>query len=92
METKSFITIFFSILVLEIGDKTQIATLLYASKDKQGLLAVFAAASLALVVAAGVGVLAGAQMGKWLSPAALRWIGGLGFIAVGIWTLLGSER
>lgn len=88
MDLKTFSTVFFTILVLEIGDKSQLATLLYASKDKPELVTVFAAASLALVVAVGIGVFAGAQVGRWLSPAILRWIAGLGFIAVGVWTLL----
>ena len=46
------------------------------------------AASAALVLAAGIGVLIGAQLERFVSPAVLKFVAGLGFIAVGAWTLL----
>jgi len=91
MDLRPYWTVFFTILVLEIGDKSQIATLLYSSTEGRKPLLVFAAAALALVLATGVGAFAGAQLGRWLDPAVLRWISGVGFVAIGIWILV-SKR
>ena len=40
-----------------------------------------------LVLAAGIGVLIGAELERFVSPRALQIVAGIGFIAVGIWTL-----
>jgi putative Ca2+/H+ antiporter (TMEM165/GDT1 family) len=49
---------------------------------------VFAAAALALTTAAGIGVLVGAQMERFVSPHALKRLAGVAFIAIGVWTLV----
>jgi putative Ca2+/H+ antiporter (TMEM165/GDT1 family) len=88
---KSFIatmlTVAVSVFIAEIGDKTQLATMMFASDSKVSLWAVFLGSALALTAAAGVGVLAGAALSKVISPEALKLIAGIGFIAIGIWTL-----
>jgi hypothetical protein len=48
---------------------------------------IFAASSTALVLAAGIGVLVGGQLEKFVSPGTLKLVAGLGFIGVGLWTL-----
>jgi hypothetical protein len=53
-----------------------------------GKLTVFIAASAALVVATGIGVLAGGLLSQHVSPSTLKYVAGAGFIAIGIWTLL----
>ena len=88
MDWKLFLTVFGTVLVAEIGDKTQLATLLYASDAKHGKWTVLCAAMAALCVAAAIGVLAGQLVGKRLPPEVLRWVAGVGFIAVGVWTLV----
>lgn len=88
MDPKRFVSVFLTVFAAEMGDKTQVATLLYSSQEKGRAGTVFLAASLALVLASGLGVLAGAQLGRWMNPAILRWIAGFGFIAIGLWTLL----
>lgn len=80
-------TVAASVFVAEIGDKTQFATMLFASDGKANLWAVFLGSALALVAAAGIGVVAGAAISKLVSPDALKIIAGVGFIAIGIWTL-----
>jgi putative Ca2+/H+ antiporter (TMEM165/GDT1 family) len=88
---KSFITTLFtvaaSVFVAEIGDKTQLATMIFASDAKTSLWAVFLGSALALVAAAGIGVLAGSLISQYVSPQLLKIIAGIGFIAIGIWTL-----
>ena len=84
---RAFGTIFLTVFVAEIGDKTQLATMLFAAEGRSKWL-VFAAAALALVLAAAIGVLVGAQIERWVSPRTLKVIAGIGFIAIGLWTLL----
>lgn len=88
MELKLLATVFGSVLLAELGDKTQLATLLFASDRAVSKLAVFLAASAALVLATGIGVLAGGLVSQYVSPAVLKYVAGAGFIAIGIWTLL----
>jgi putative Ca2+/H+ antiporter (TMEM165/GDT1 family) len=83
-----YLAVFASVLVAELGDKTQIATLLYATDPAAGKLGVFLAAATALVLSSALAVVVGAQAGTWVSPKLLRTVAGLGFIAVGVWVLM----
>lgn len=87
MDLKILATVFASIFVAELGDKTQLATVLFAAEAELSKLTVFIAASAALVVATGIGVLAGDLVSQYVNPAALKFVAGAGFIAIGIWTL-----
>ncbi len=83
-----FGTVFATIFVAELGDKTQLATLLYAAKGEHPKLVVFAASASALVATSALGVLAGSILSQHLDPRILTWVAGIGFIAIGIWTLV----
>ena len=81
--------LFTSILVValaEIGDKTQLLSLLLAARYKKPLPIVFGI----LVATLANHALAGA-LGEWLrslfSPEALRWIVGVSLLAIAAWTL-----
>ena len=87
MDLKLFVTVFSTIFVAELGDKTQLATLLYASNAHNPKVTVFAASAAALVLTSALGVVAGAFISEHVSPKVLSWVAGLGFIAVGVWTL-----
>jgi len=86
MEYKVLLTVFAAVFVAELGDKTQLATMLFASDKEVNKLTVFVGASLALIVASGVGVLAGSFISQYISEKHLQYIAGAGFIAIGIWT------
>jgi putative Ca2+/H+ antiporter (TMEM165/GDT1 family) len=88
MDLKIFATVFASVFIAELGDKTQLATLLFSADRSVSKLTVFTAASLALLVATGIGVLAGEFVSGHVSPATLKYAAGAGFIAIGLWTLL----
>jgi putative Ca2+/H+ antiporter (TMEM165/GDT1 family) len=90
MEKSLFLTVFASVFVAEIGDKTQLATMAFAAGTPGSKWTVFAAASIALVLAAGIGVLFGGAVSRWLSPRTLSIVAGLGFVAIGVWTLRGA--
>lgn len=88
MTAKLFATVFVTVFLAELGDKTQLATLLYASKGGTSRLTIFLAASSALILTSGLGVLAGAGLSAWVNPRYLAWAAGAGFILVGVWTIL----
>jgi putative Ca2+/H+ antiporter (TMEM165/GDT1 family) len=87
MDMKLFATVFATIFAAELGDKTQFATLLYASEAQNPKLTVFLASAGALVLTSAIGVLAGSLISQYVSPKLISWIAGLGFIAVGVWTI-----
>jgi len=91
MDVKLFATVFLTVFVAELGDKTQLATLLYASDVSHPKLTVFAASAAALVLTSALGVLAGSLLAEHVSPKLVRWVAGAGFIAVGVWVLLARE-
>lgn len=85
---KTFVTVFVTVFLAEIGDKTQLATMLFSADSKTNNWIVFLGSATALVMAAGIGVIVGSQLEKFISPALLKWFAGIGFILVGIWTLV----
>jgi putative Ca2+/H+ antiporter (TMEM165/GDT1 family) len=88
MDPKLRLTVFVTVFVAELGDKTQLATMLYAADREVSKLTVFLGASLALVLASGIGVVAGSLLSEYISEKVLHYIAGLGFIVIGIWTLI----
>jgi putative Ca2+/H+ antiporter (TMEM165/GDT1 family) len=87
MDWKVLSTVFASVFIAELGDKTQLATMLFASDKEIGKLTVFAGASLALVVTSAIGVLAGSVISQYVSEKYLHYLAGIGFIVIGVWTL-----
>ena len=88
MDWKIFATVFGTVFLAELGDKTQLATLLFASKSAASLWTIFIAASVALVLTSAIGVAAGAVVSQYVSPKYLSYAAGIGFIAIGVWTLV----
>ncbi len=88
MEYKVLLTVFIAVFIAELGDKTQLATMLFAADKEVSKLTVFFGASLALIVASGIGVLAGGVVSHYISERQLHYLAGIGFIIIGIWTLL----
>ena len=82
MDWKVFATVFGAVFLAELGDKTQLATLLFASDQAVSKLTVFVAASAALIVATGIGVLAGGFVSQHVSPTALKYVAGIGFVLI----------
>ncbi|NCF26996.1 MAG: TMEM165/GDT1 family protein [Gammaproteobacteria bacterium] len=87
MDIKLFATVFGTIFLAELGDKTQLATLLFASKEPANLLTVFVGASLALIVASVIGVAAGSLVSQYVDPKHLSYAAGVGFMVIGVWTI-----
>jgi len=87
MTMKLFLTVFSTVFLAELGDKTQLATMLFASRAAASPWLVFFGASAALVLSTALGVAAGAGIAQYFSAKHLSYAAGVGFIVVGIWTL-----
>lgn len=79
--------IFVSIFLAELGDKTQIATLLFATDSKVSPVQIFLASAGALVVASAIAVLAGTFAKTYLQQIPLKLISGICFVLIGLWTI-----
>jgi putative Ca2+/H+ antiporter (TMEM165/GDT1 family) len=87
MDWRTFLTVFVTVFLAELGDKTQLATLLFATKAPSALLTIFLGAAGALVVTSAIGVAAGALLADYVNPKYLSYVAGIGFIVIGVWTL-----
>ncbi len=88
MDWKVLVTVFSAVFIAELGDKTQLATMLFAADKEVSKWTVFFGASMALVVASAIGVIVGSTLSAYVSEKLLHYIAGTGFIAIGVWTLL----
>ena len=87
MDIKVLLGVFTFIFIAELGDKTQLATMLFAADKEVNKFTVFLGASLALILASAIGVLAGSLISQYMSEKYLHYIAGFGFICIGFWTL-----
>ena len=86
------ISIFVAVFIAELGDKTQLATVLFATEGDHSPWTVFFAAAGALVLSTAIAVLLGTFAGKFLEDLPLKLIAGSGFILIGIWTVVEHFR
>lgn len=87
MDWKIFSMIFVTVFIAELGDKTQLATMLFATEKEVSKMTVFLAASAALIVASALGVLAGSLLSEYINERYLHYMAGVGFIGIGMFTL-----
>lgn len=88
MDLKILTTVFTSVFIAELGDKTQLATMLFATDKATSKWTVFFGAALALILTSAVGVAAGSIVSQYVSEKTLQIVAGTGFIAIGLWTLV----
>ena len=88
VQYKLFITIFITVFIAELGDKTQLATMLFASDKEVNKWLIFAGASLALITTSAIGVIFGAAISNYIGEKFLRYIAGAGFILIGVWSFV----
>ena len=81
--------VFVSVFLAELGDKTQLATLLFATDPTVSKTGVFLAAAGAQVTSSLLAVVAGAVIGSWIPAERLKMVAGIAFVAIGAWLLLG---
>jgi len=81
-------TIFLTVFIAELGDKTQIATLLLASDKNNNAFLVFLFSSLALVSSCAIAALLGNCCAKYVEILPLKLIAGIGFIILGVMSII----
>ena len=80
-------TVFGVVFLAELGDKTQLATLLFAARSPGNLIVVFLGSSHALIVATAIGVTVGSLVARFPSPRLLSVVAGAGFVLIGLRTI-----
>ncbi|MEM7002480.1 MAG: TMEM165/GDT1 family protein [Pseudomonadota bacterium] len=88
MDWKTLAVVFGTVFLAELGDKTQLATVLFAADREVSKWLVFAGASLALIATSAIGVLGGGLFEQYVNERTLKNVAGAGFIVIGIWTLV----
>lgn len=89
---KTLWIVFLSILIAELGDKTQLATLMFSVDRGANRLGIFLASSSALVLSSLMAVIVGSQLTHWINPKILKLFAGIGFIGIGLFTLWNLHR
>jgi putative Ca2+/H+ antiporter (TMEM165/GDT1 family) len=85
----AFLTVCLSVFIAELGDKTQLATALFAADGARSKWLVFFASSAALVASA---TLAGSAAREFFAGPSLKLIAGAGFILIGAFIIWGALR
>lgn len=78
-----YVSVFLIVFLAEFGDKTQLATVLFATDNHANRLMVFFAATSALVISTALAVFLGAGAEKYLSVLPLKLFAGIGFLLIG---------
>ena len=85
---KAALTIFVSVFLAELGDKTQLATLLFATDRDRSPVLVFAAAGGALLLSTLLAVVLGRVAASKLESWPLDLLAGLAFMGLGGWMVV----
>lgn len=85
---KDFLLIVWTIFLLEFADKTQLATISFATR--QNPLLVYVGVVLGLSIATIISVAVGKAIGLALPAKFTKLVAGILFIIVGIWTIFGK--
>lgn len=86
---KAIGTAFLMVFLAELGDKTQLSTMLLASKSKS-IWYTFIGSASALVLSSLIGVLAGATLNKYIPPSYIQIASGAVFIIIGFLLVFGK--
>lgn len=86
---KTFLLTFCMVFLAELGDKTQLATMLMAAKSDSCLL-VFLGSALALAASSLLGVLAGSIITKYVPQTYIHYASGIAFFVIGILLISGK--
>lgn len=87
MDWKILATVFTSVFIAEMADKTQLVTLLFAADREVSKWTVFFGSASALVLTSAIGVIAGSLLAQAINVKMMSIVAGSGFILIGIWTL-----
>lgn len=88
---QSFLVIFITVFLAEMGDKTQLATMLMSAQSASPWSIFFGSAS-ALITASLISVLLGDWLTRLVAPETLQLVAGSGFILIGCFVLFQELR
>jgi Ca2+/H+ antiporter, TMEM165/GDT1 family len=89
MDFKIMLTTFGSILLAELGDKTQLATFCFAAESKSKF-AVFLGSASALVLTSAMGCLLGSLVSRFVPANYMNLGAGALFVVLGLWMIFSS--
>ena len=84
---QEFLAIAVVVFLAELGDKTQVATLLFASDRQHHPSVVFLATVSALMASTAVAVVLGMAAERYLTAIPLQFVAGLCFVLLGLWMI-----
>lgn len=84
---QAFLVSFGAVALAEIGDKTQLLSLVLAAKFKRPW-PICAGILIASLLSHAIAAELGAWLAHWMTPEVQRWLIGLSFLAVAAWALL----
>ncbi len=76
-------TVFLAFFIAEFGDKTQLATISLAAQY-QNAVSVFTGATLGMLLADGIGIIAGVVLGKHIPQKTIKWVSTTIFLIFGL--------
>lgn len=79
------------VFITELGDKTQLATLIFAADQTTSKVGRFLVSAGGLVLSSVIAVLVGSQLSVYVPLRALKLVAGAGFVALGMWVLLDAR-
>lgn len=88
MDFNSFFLATSIVALAEIGDKTQLLSLMLAARYKTHHWAIISGIFIATILNHAIAAWLGSTVAHWIGPDFLRWILGGGFIALGLWLLI----
>jgi putative Ca2+/H+ antiporter (TMEM165/GDT1 family) len=88
MDFNTFLLATGIVALAEIGDKTQLLSLMLATRYKEHHWIIIAGILIATIANHALAAWVGSAVSGLISPEILRWILGIGFIALGIWLLI----
>lgn len=91
MDWKLLATTFVTVFLAELGDKTQLATLSFATAGTSRL-PVFLGSACALVLASAIAVFGGEAIVRFVNPKTLQKVAGVAFVLIGAWVLWSAFR
>ena len=90
MDLKLFLTVFGTIFLAELGDKTQLAVMALSAENENGLLSILLGSILALALTSLLGVMLGGVIAKYVSANIIQYVAGGLFIIIGVFIVLGK--
>lgn len=82
-----FLTVAIAFFFAEMGDKTQILTMVLATENPNSFLSVWGGSTTGMMISNGIGILIGVVLGKRIPARTVQWCSALLFMGFGVFTL-----